>query len=272
MNALLLALACTVGQTDEYVQDFHHDFRGAPFPDELARRPPNFAGMTGEKKGFRITLSKDRKMMGQVGVYTTFPVKGNFEITAAYEILHADEPSEGWGVGATLYIFADEPGKDAAGIYRLNRPKGVQTIHWDSAVIGPGGQRDYHADRIACDANVFRLRMIRKQQTLTCFWAPGLEGDDFREIGKTEFVSDDVKSVALNTTTGAKPFNLDVRFLDLRIRSSIKSLSEADLANAPEVRVWRRWRLWLMLLLLGVALSAACLNWRLRQRRQAASG
>src|SRR5687767_6187669 len=200
MNALLLALLCTVGQTDEYVQDFHHDFRGAPLPDELARQ--GSGRMTVEKEGFRITLSKDRKRLGQVGVITTFPIKGNFEITAAYEILHADQPTEGWGVGATLFVFAEESNKDSAGIYRLNRPKGVQTIHWNSTVFGPGGVRDYHSDRIACDANVFRLRMIRKERTLTCYWAPGLAGDDFRAIGTTEFIGDDLKSVVLNTTTG----------------------------------------------------------------------
>jgi hypothetical protein len=211
-------------------------------------------------------LPKDRKRLGQVGVFTTFPVKGDFEITAAYEILHADQPNEGWGVGATLYVYVDEPTKNAVGIYRLNRPKGVQTIHWDCVVTPADGPRDYHSDRIACDANLFRLRMIRKERTLTSYWAPGLEGDDFREIGTKEFVSDDLRTVALNTTTGSKPFDLDARFLDLRIRSSIKSLSEPDLARSTGARVGQRWRLWLVLLLLGVTLVAAGINWRLRRR------
>src|SRR5262245_10004120 len=105
MNALLLALLSTVGQTEEYAQDFHHDFRGASLPDELGLQG---GAMTPEKEGLRITLPRDRKRMGQVGVFTNFPVKGNFEITAAYEILHADQPSEGWGVGVTLYIYVDE--------------------------------------------------------------------------------------------------------------------------------------------------------------------
>jgi hypothetical protein len=271
MNALLLALLCTVGQTDEYVQDFHHDFRGTRLPEVLGRQGGSGAVMTTESEGLRITLPKGRKGTGQVGVFTTFPVKGDFEITAAYEILHADQPTEGWGVGATLYVYADQPLKDAVGIYRLNRPKGVQSIHWDCAVMRDG-ERKYRADRVACDANLFRLRMIRKAQTLTCYWAPGLVDDDFRAIGTMDFVSDDLKSVVLNTTTGSKPFDLDVRFLELRIRSSIKSLSEPDPAKTPGERVWQRWRRWLIALLIGVTLVAAWFHWRLRRRRQAGSG
>src|SRR5262245_47063612 len=266
MNALLLALVYAIGQTDEYVQDYRHDFRGASIPDELAQLPWNYPAMTVEKEGLRIRLPKERKMMGQVGIHTTFPVKGDFEITAGYEILHADPPSEGWGVGVTLYVYVDEPVKNAAGIYRLERPKGVQTIHWDCAVTDADGRRDYHTDRVSSDAKIFRLRMTRKNRTLNCFWAQGLTGDDFREIGTAEFLSDDLTTVALNTTTGGKPFNLDVRFLDLRIRSSIKSLSDPDPAQSPGDRLWQRRRLWLVLLLLGVALTAGALSWRLRRR------
>src|SRR5687768_10713742 len=110
MSALLLAALFTVGQADEYVQDFHHDFRDARLPDELGRQGSGGV-MRIENEGLRITLPKDRQRLGQVGVFTNFPIKGNFEITAAYEILHADQPTDGWGVGATLYLLVDEPGK-----------------------------------------------------------------------------------------------------------------------------------------------------------------
>jgi hypothetical protein len=269
MNAVMLAMLCAIGQTDQYAQDFHHDFRNAPLPDELWRQPGNYP-MIFEKEGLRIKLPKDRKATGQVGVVTNFPVKGNFEITAAYEILHADQPTDGWGVGATLYVQADDqPGKNVAGIYRLNKVKGAQTIHWDRAVIRADGKRDYQSDRIECNARLFRLRMTRNKQTLTCFWAPGLSGDDFREIGKTEFVSDDLRTVTLNTTTGSKPYELDVRLVDLRIRSGVKSLSEPESAPTSVERVQRRWRLWLVILLFGVALSAGMLTLYLRRRRNA---
>lgn len=272
MNAMMLAVLCAIGQSDQYTQDFHHDFRNGPLPDELGRMPGNYP-MTFEKEGLRIKLPKDRKATGQVGVVTNFPIKGNFEITAAYEILHADQPTEGWGVGATLYVHAgDEAGKNVAGIYRLNKVKGAQTIHWDRAVIRADGQRDYKSDRIECDARLFRLRMTRSKQTLTCFWAPGLEGEDFREIGSTEFVGDDVRTVTLNTTTGNKKYDLDVRLVDLRIRSSVKSLSEPEAAPAVVERVHSRWRLWLVVLLFAVALSAALLAWYFLRRRQAADG
>jgi hypothetical protein len=269
MNALLLALLCTVGQTkDEYVQDFHHDFRGELLPETLGLQPFNYPALAVEKEGLRITLPKNRKQMGQVGVFTTFPVKGNFEITAAYEILHADQPTDGWGVGVTLYAYVDAPVKNAVGIYRLDRPKGVRTIHWDCALTGAGGQREYSNDRVDSDARVFRLRMTRNKKTVTLFWAPGLVGDEFRAIGKTEFVSDDLKTVALNTTTGSKPFDLEARFVDLRIRSGVKSLSEGELTLSLGERVRRRWRLVVVLLLAGFTMCCVLLTWVWRRRRQ----
>jgi hypothetical protein len=225
-----------------------------------------------EKEGLRIKLTKDRKATGQVGVFTNFPIKGNFEITAAYEILHADQPTEGWGVGTTLFIYAEETNKDAAGIYRLNLPKGAQAMKWNSIVMRDG-QRDAKGNRIACDAKIFRLRMTRSRRTLTCFWAPGLAGNDFREIGRTEeFFGGDITSVVLNTTTGNQRHDLDARFVDLRIRSSVKSLSGPEVASSAVERVQRRWRLLLVVLLVGIALSAGLLTWVLRRHRQIADG
>ena len=267
MNAMLLATLCVIGQANEYAQTFHHDFRSGPLPDELVRNP-GYYPMDFEKDGLRIKLPKDRKNMGQVGIITNFPIKGDFEITAAYEILHADQPTDGWGVGATMFVMCGEDtGKDAVGIYRLNRAKGVQTIHWNCVVIRDG-QRDYKDGRIACDAKLFRLRMTRSKKTVTCFWAPGLSGGEFHEIGSTAFISDDVRSVTLNTTTGNKRYDLDARFVDLRIRSSVKSMSEPEQGPSVGERMQKRWRLMLVALLFGVAMSAGMLAWWLRRRRQ----
>jgi hypothetical protein len=271
MNVLVLAVLSALGQIDEYVRDFHHDFRGAPLPAELGRQPWTDPPMTIEKEGLRIKLPKDRKSMMQVGVFTTFPVKGNFEITVAYEILHADQPEEGWGVGPTLYVIADRPDKNTSGIYRLNRPKLGPTIHWDSNFTNANKRPDANMARIACDANLFRLRMTRSKQTLSYFWAPGLT-DEFRKIGSSEFVADDLRTVALNTTTGAKPYDLDARFLDLRIRSGAKSLTEGEAAPSLAERLGKRSRLLTVFVLFGVSLGAAFVTWWLRRRRQIVDG
>lgn len=265
MTPLLLTLLWTAGQTNEYAQDFHHDFRGQPLPPTLALMPWKHTALRIDKDGGRITLAKDRKDLRQFGVISTFPVKGDFEITAAYDIAHADAPAEGYGVGVTLFIQKADPSKDGSGIYRLVKPKGVQQIHWDCANTPPGQTRDYSTHRVPCDATILRMRITRKQSTLSYWWAPGLEGDDFREIGAAEFGVEDVKSVTLNATTGGKPAELDARFLDLRIRSSDKSLAMPDSPKPAVERPRRLW--WLLLIAVSVLVFVTLLMWRLRQRR-----
>src|SRR5579864_8103167 len=50
-----------------------------------------------EKGGFRITLPADRKHTDRVGLEIARPIKGDFEITTSYEIIHADAPVTGYG-------------------------------------------------------------------------------------------------------------------------------------------------------------------------------
>jgi hypothetical protein len=272
MNALLLAIWSAIGQADGYAQDFRHDFRGQPLPVELARLPWKDPTAKLEKEGLRMALPKDRKSTGQAGITTTFPIKGNFEITAAYEILHADQPKDGWGVGVTLYVQADHPKKNVTGIARMNRAKDGATIFWECDYAPMKGEHDYRQGWVRSDAKLFRLRLTRSKQTLTYSWAPDLTGDNFRAIGTAEFVGDDLKAVVLNATTGSKPYDLDARFLDLRIRSGVKSLSDAELALSLGERLGRRWRLLVILALFSVSLGGGLITWWLRRRRQIVDG
>ena len=49
-----------------------------------------------EPEGLRITLAANRRTAEPVGLATTFPIKGNFEITVRYSLLTADQPQAGW--------------------------------------------------------------------------------------------------------------------------------------------------------------------------------
>jgi hypothetical protein len=46
-------------------------------------------------------------------VATQFPIQGDVEITVSYEIIQADRPLAGWGVGLEVYLMTDT--KHAAG-------------------------------------------------------------------------------------------------------------------------------------------------------------
>src|SRR5699024_10653174 len=86
-------------------QEFYHDFRGRPLPPEFAPFGDGASTMLRvEEQGLRLTVPKDDGPRGPFGIATKFPVHGDFEITAGYQILHADEPSAGFGVGFTLFV------------------------------------------------------------------------------------------------------------------------------------------------------------------------
>jgi hypothetical protein len=280
---LLLTVCCTLGQTKDYGQTFQHDFRGRPLAPPLEVIPWKYPAVTVEKDGLRVLHPRGRKDTRQAGVISILPVRGDFEITAAYNIVHADVPTEGWGVGVSLSIQKEWPERsDRAGINRLVKPKGIHQIGWGCENTPPGQTRRSTGHTVPCDAMILRLRIKREQSMLSYWWAPGLDGEDFQAIGTAEFGPDDVHAVVMNATTGNSPLELDARFLDLKIRSTDRSpttnvairspanrspaLTDSSTPAAEQPRV-RRW--WLLLALaLGILVFVTVMTWRLR--RQAA--
>ena len=75
-----------------------------------------------EEAGLRITLPADRTPNQPVGFKTTMVLSGDFEITAAYELLAADPPTTGYGVGVNLGLAPDGARKKYAKVGRFMRP------------------------------------------------------------------------------------------------------------------------------------------------------
>jgi len=98
MQQIMLSLAlASLGQMREIHQDFRAGSRLTPglkmFGPDLDRTARR------DGKGLRITLRKDRKTKGAVGIETQFSISGDFEITLAYEILSVNKPKSGMGAG-----------------------------------------------------------------------------------------------------------------------------------------------------------------------------
>src|SRR5262245_2574279 len=92
----LVAFLAVFRATTEDV--FSHDFRGQSLPSAVRLTGPQvgkFARV--EAEGLRITLPRDRKdVAAQVGFSIPLNVRGDFEITADVELLHADVPPTGY--------------------------------------------------------------------------------------------------------------------------------------------------------------------------------
>ncbi len=258
---LFLSPPAANAQADDAAgREQYFDFRGQPLPadlvvlgDEALVRP--------EKEGLRITLPKDRDPVTSVAIGTRFQLKGDFEITTAFEILHAEIPPAGWGVGVTLNTRLAAPPQPSTNIARLVRPEGQQIVLWDRAFAGPGDKLQFEGNTVPSDAMTGRLRLKRTQTTLQYLWAPGLDGDPFVEIHRAEYGSGDVQRASVNALTAKHPCALDVRILDLRIRHSGPAM--AGPAAAPPRGPWKlAFVIILLLLLIG---GVAVVVWQQRR-------
>jgi hypothetical protein len=238
--------------------EFSHDFRGQPLPAEL-KAVGDAQHLHFEPEGLRITLPADRADLNPVGVASTFTLKGDFELTTTFEILHADVPQTGWGVGVKLYVQKGQPSPEGANIARLARPRDTQILTWDRSHIPPN-PHPFSGGPSPCTATSGRLRLQRIGTVLHYMWSPDSKGETFEEIHRGEFGGDDIAIVSVSGTTGRQPCRLDLRLLDFQLRGVS--------ANSPLPPRRSNWKVWLALLLLmllstGVALAM----WQSRRTR-----
>jgi hypothetical protein len=234
----------------KYPDDVHFDFRGKPLPPELTLTPEgSLRFVQSEPEGLRITLPKDRADLAPVVVGTRFGIKGDFEITATVEILHAEQPRDGFGVGASLFINKVDPAVEGATLGRLLRAGGKDVVFWDQGFGKTKEQLQFEVDFRPCADALVRLRLKRMGDQLSYQLGKGLGGDNYEELQQKNFGRNDIQQVLVRATTGKQPVAVDMRLIDLRIRSG------AVAASAPAAA---RKGVWLLAtLLLALAVGAA---------------
>jgi hypothetical protein len=204
-----------------------YDLRGQLPPGSRVFGDPDQQLVRVEPEGLRMTLPKDRKKLGQVGLSLPVALPGDFQITASFEILEAEAPAGGFGVGAFLAL------NQTARILRVARAEGEQVIAWNLFVRGDG-QRRMEEDAQPCEAKTGRLRLQRVGPALRFLWSPASAGDDFEEIHQCDF-PENIKEVRLLVATGKHPARLDVRFADLRVQGAG---GDTAAPSAPRRRLW----------------------------------
>ena len=217
------------GGVNKYVNEFHHDFRSRPLPPELSEfQVTEEAVVKVEPAGLRVTLPKTWiHPFGGVGVKTAFGIVGDFEITTAYEILQAETPPSGYGVGVGLRVYKAEPSKELANVAYVVRSAAQPLMLWSRLIEAPGEKTKYPEGTTPWPDSIGRLRLKRTGTTLSFLAAPGLVGEDYQEIHAAEFGGNDIRAVALIGFTGRQSCTLDARFLDLRIKSSGPTVAPA---------------------------------------------
>jgi hypothetical protein len=219
----------------------HFDLRGrAPDGQLLDFAGPNaFELCKTEADGLRISLPPNREHPWPVGIRASFPVKGDCEITTSYELVRADRPFTGYGVGATLYIVADGPAKRAAMIGRLNRPEGSDYIcdhNWTNDL----DKRKYQRNTFPSDVTSGKLRLVRKGQAVS-YQVQGPGENEFRELQQIQFGTEDLVEVRVACDTGNSTSPGEILIRDFDIQA-------ADLPTGSPVP-----KGWWFLVVLGIA-------------------
>jgi predicted Zn finger-like uncharacterized protein len=253
-------------------REVYLDFRGGKLPPEDLTSwegSDHEATIEPEEPGLRISLPADHHHKYPVGVRVNTTVKGDFEITGGYEIVHAVTPRQGYGVGYEIYIPTDSPAKDAIAFARVRLPNDKDEYictYMTTPVEGnPEGKRRFHINQFKAGSTSGRLRLTRKGNLVIYSAAEG-DGGEFRELCRHTYCPDDLKSVRVAAYPGMAPEAVDVRLVDVRVGAEKPVL----LAAAPNAEPARGLGKGIALAaVLGLFLAVGLGAWLLRARRAA---
>jgi hypothetical protein len=194
-----------------------------------------------EPEGLRITLPPGSNGNGQgTGLASTFGVKGDFEITVAFEILHETPPAPPTPGGPdrqtrfTLGVPLDREGFNMTTFSRRIRANSdtqflAWVTLWDEAV----GKNRQKARGFPTKAMTGRLRLVRTGPTLSYAAAEG-PGGEFVVLQEYPFGVEDLKHVGLVGATDDAEGSLDVRVTDFHVRAdALPNLPAAAPPKAP---------------------------------------
>jgi hypothetical protein len=259
--ALPLLAALLPASANELTHDFRRGLDNQPALHLVGPHPASVVRQ--EPQGLRLTLPADRASRDPVGIAPRFRIRGDFEITAGYEILAAEEPRSGHGVGFNLWVRFDEPRLQAASVGQLRRAGKGYLLVCDRTTTDDEGQQQHRGTTAPAESRQGWVRLTRIGSRLTWF-AAGPSGQ-FTKLYESDVSPADVTLARLAATSGFAPHAVDVRLLDVAIRSDVLP----NTSSAPEPPPSRGW--WWALVAPGLAMPALG-GWLLLRRRQRCQG
>lgn len=208
-------------------QKVAHDFRGGKFDPDLLRyhgpTPEKF--MTPEPEGLRLRYpGKDVPPQGDPSAVSwRLEARGDFVVTARYEILRSEPPAKGnFAVGAELYLLLGNASKDGVALRRGVHPDGK--THFKFIVLandanGKFSPRDSKTWETGDRSRKGRLRLARTGSVVTASFA---EDDDaeFIAFQQAEIGMADVRLIRFTGVAGgARNAVLDMRMLEFELQA-----------------------------------------------------
>jgi serine/threonine protein kinase/predicted RNA-binding Zn-ribbon protein involved in translation (DUF1610 family) len=216
-----------------FAKEVYQDFRGKPpmLPEFRLEGPDLDAVTKSEEAGFRITLPKTRKANQPVQIAPTFIITGDFEITGTYELLAADMPRDGYGVGVSLNISTTN---DLHKFLKISRVLRADANSVFMAEYWTQGADDWKGPQLETAVRSGQLRLVREGSTARCQVSEG-PGTEFMTIfEKDDFGTEDIAYLRFQVTDGNKPgYAVDARLVDLRVRYGITGPTKVADPVAP---------------------------------------
>jgi hypothetical protein len=214
-------------------ETFSLDLRKNDYPPELLL-PVGQGEIFRDEKGLLISISEGKEELRQdTGVYSQFSIRGDFEATVSFDVLKADRPKAGPGVGPVLYA-ARPFGTGAVSVARRILPDG-KAVFLADRMQRVRGKLTHDIKSLPSTATAGKLRLTRCGAQVHCYVSEGHK-PEFVQVAKIDFGTADIGMISVCGSTGESESGLEVRLLDLSVRAE----SLPGLADQPSGDPGRR--------------------------------
>ena len=235
-----LAGGSAVAEAPAGAGTYEFDFRNGQFDAETLvptgyDTPYSLNFIRPDRKGLRVLIPASQgRTRPKVGVFAALKLEGDFEITAAFDLVAADAPDVGFGVGANLYIMA-EKSLNGATLRRCISPDGQDVFFVHRALRQADGQRRLEIDYFPAHSHEGQLRLVRQGTSLKYLVAEG-EEPVFREIKSIEYGANPVSLIQLQATTDGASKNVETYWRSLSIRADKLTRIDIPLLHRPPAK------------------------------------
>jgi WD40 repeat protein len=199
------------------LKEFYQDFRGGKSPESpLALFGTKASLVTrAEERGLHIRVEANPEQTERIGLRLPARFRGDFEITAGYEILRPTQPERGHSVGVSLLADLDSPAGEVLEVVRAGRVREGQ-IYGGVRKTVFAGKEQYQQHWHPTESKAGQLRMTRKGAEL--IWSARDAGEGaFTELCRLDCGTEDVKQIRFVAYMGFAPNSVDVVLKDLRV-------------------------------------------------------
>lgn len=183
--------------------------------------------------GLMVDFPKGADQPEPTGIALRSAVRGDFEITAAYEILQLEHPEEGHGSGIGLMIQTEAPERKGLTLERFD-VTGAGSTFTSTAMTHSDGSWDFNPKRVKTTATSGSLRISRKGSIVRASFTEG--SGEYRELRELDFGDGDLTLVRFAADNGRTSHALKVLLKDLVVRAD----AFPKVGNVARSSEWRR--------------------------------